>query len=246
MIKIVGLSKEYNKRIVLNDININIFNNACLAIIGKNGAGKTTLLNIIVNNILPSKGYIEFDNFKYNKLISKKIGMSLGTEYLIDEFTGTEYLNFIKLIYKTDTSKENIETLYNYFFDGDIDKNKLIGSYSQGMKTKISLCAALIHKPDILILDEPFANLDPYAAEKTITFLNEFKKNKIIIFSSHDLSYVSKLATDICLLDSTQIVFNGSLQSFTDNGRKTIDKSLFDIIVPTSLNLKPLDFILKD
>ena len=163
MIKIVELSKKYGESYVLENINLTISNNTCLALIGKNGVGKTTLLNILINNISPTTGYIEFDNIKIleNFFLKKKIGISFGTEYLIDEFTGLEYLYFINLTYKNEILKSETLKLFNYFFENDFDKNKLIGNYSQGMKTKLSICAAVIHKPEILILDEPFANLDP-------------------------------------------------------------------------------------
>lgn len=247
MIKIVELSKKYGESYVLEDINLTISDNTCLALIGKNGVGKTTLLNILINNISPTSGYIEFDNIKIleNFFLKKKIGISFGTEYLIDEFTGLEYLYFINLTYKNEILKSETLELFNYFFEDDFDKNKLIGNYSQGMKTKLSICAAVIHKPEILILDEPFANLDPFAVEKIITFLSEFKKNRIVIFSSHELSNISKLATKICLLDNNKILFHGSLEDFTNHGEKNIDKSLFNMLQPLDVSLDSLNFILK-
>ena len=112
------------------------------------------------------------------------------------------------------------------------------------MKKKIAFCAAIIHTPDILILDEPFSGLDPLVANQMIEFLKIYKqKDRTIFISSHDLNYVEKIATHIGVLSESKLLFNSSLQDFTDSGVTTINKALLNIIKPNTNELSEIDWL---
>lgn len=99
------------------------------------------------------------------------------------------------------------------------------------MKKKIELCSAVLHKPDILILDEPFAGLDPIMANQLCEFLLKYQNgNRIIFVSSHNLNFVSKIASNIGVLNNAKIVFDGTIKEFNENGNKKLDDSLFELL----------------
>lgn len=237
------VEKKYNNKIILNKISLVIDPKSIYCLLGTNGAGKTTLINIISDLIDVSSGEVLFDNMNYkvNELeIKREIGLLSEASSLIEELTGFEYLTFVGKLYNLskENIKERIDGLSSYFFDDLNDVRKTISSYSTGMKKKLMFCASVIHKPSVLILDEPFSGLDPIAANLLIEFLNRYiNENRIIFLSSHDLNYVEKIATHIGVLDMGAIIYSGTLNEFIYDGAKNIDDSLLEKlrIVPTKI-----------
>lgn len=224
MIEIKELTKTFGKTIVLDHINLKIENGSVYGLLGKNGAGKTTLINLLVNLIPLEEGSILI-NGKRNDILDKydkkQIGIVGEDLALIEELNGLEYLNFVGRIYglPKDILNKRIEDLFYFFFEDEKDLKKNISKYSTGMKKKIAFCAAVIHTPNILILDEPFSGLDPLVANQMISFLHQYQKpDRTILISSHDLNYVEKIATHIGVLNENKLQFNSSLQDFTENG----------------------------
>ncbi len=180
--------------------------------------------------------------------ISKKkqrIGFFIDEVHLIQEFTGWEFLNFIANIYKAPKSeiKDRIESLFVYLFDNKSDINQKISSYSRGMKVKLGICASLVHKPDVLILDEPFAGLDPYSADKLVQILNLYRSKSAIVLSSHDLSYVEKVCNLIGVIDRGRLIFDGTIEKFTQSGSRYMSESLMSLIKPKTINLTELNWL---
>lgn len=249
MIEIIELNKTYGKNKILDNISMKIESGSVYALLGKNGAGKTTLINLIIDLIQPDSGKIFINNKEHNTLTKfdkAKIGVVGEDLALIEELSGFEYLRFIGKIYQLPKSVLNkrIADLFNYFFEDDRDLKKNISKYSTGMKKKIAFCAAVMHTPDILLLDEPFSGLDPLVANQMISFLQLYqKKDRTIFISSHDLNYVEKIATYIGVLDSAQLQFNSTLQNFTENGMNALDKALLKILKPNESELKNIDWL---
>ena len=112
------------------------------------------------------------------------------------------------------------------------------------MKKKLAFCAAIIHTPEILILDEPFSGLDPFVANQMIQFLQKYQRaDRAILISSHDLNYVEKIATHIGVLDNKTLQFNASVQEFTENGVNHLDAALLKVIQPNTADLENIDWI---
>ncbi len=240
MIRINQISKSYSMREVLNSISITIHSNSNYCLLGKNGAGKTTLINIMSDLLKPDSGEILFDDNKYSTHeieIKRNTGLLSEANYLMEELSGYEYLTFVGKLYQIpkEVLHKRIESLINYFFDDSNEIKRSISAYSTGMKKKLKFCSAVMHKPNILLLDEPFAGLDPVAANLMVDFLNKYRnENRIMFLSSHDLNYIEKVATHIGVLEGGKIVFDGTLISFLENGTKNIDASLLE-----KLNVMP-------
>lgn len=112
------------------------------------------------------------------------------------------------------------------------------------MKKKIAFCAAVLHTPELLILDEPFSGLDPLVANQMIQFLKKYQReDRLIFISSHDLSYVEKVASHIGVLHESNIVYHDTLENFTQQGIKALDAALLTILKPNTANLSSIDWV---
>ena len=140
--------------------------------------------------------------------------------------------------------KERIESLFDFLFDNKSDINQKISGYSRGMKVKLGLCASLLHKPEVLILDEPFAGLDPYSADKLVQILKLYRSKAAIVLSSHDLSYVEKVCNLIGVIDRGRLIFDGTIEKFTQSGSRYMSESLISLIKPQEYNLYELNWLL--
>ena len=245
-LNIRNISKSYSNKLVLSSINLNVESGSVYCLLGKNGAGKSTLINIIANLLEPNEGSIYFDNLTYSKNeleVKKRIGLQSEFNQLIGELDGRDFLFWIGLLYKMDKKHLllQIPRLLNYFFDPEENLDTICKNYSAGMKKKLAICAAVVNKPTLLILDEPFANLDPVAAEKLCIFLNAYKdKQRTIFISSHDLAYVDKISTHIGILSESKIVFDGTLDDFKENGEISIEYGFQKYIPKSSNNVEHL------
>ena len=245
-ISLTSIHKSFNKKPVLEDISLSFKVGQVYGLLGKNGAGKTTLLNILIQLIRPTSGAISFDGQQYASLpngIKLKMGILSEDNPVIEELTAMQYLKLNGKMYGIPDRELNgrIGDLIGYFFE-ELDEKKPLLAFSTGMKKKVGLCAAVLHTPEILILDEPFSGLDPLAAQQCIRFLRLYKKeNRTIILSSHDLNYVEQLVTHIAVLDKMRIQYDGTLEDFTRDGKNRIDQALFEVLkadTPDSNDIK--------
>ncbi len=249
MIKITDLTKKYGKNTILENLNLQIESGQIYCLLGKNGAGKTTLINLILDLIEPDHGAINLFAKEHNKLDihdKRRIGAIIENLALIEEISGLEYLLLVGKIYKMpkDILKKRIADLFQYFFEDESDLKKNISKYSTGMKKKIAFCAAVINTPDILIMDEPFSGLDPLVANQMVLFIKKYQRSDRLIFiSSHDLTYVEKVATQIGVLDNRNLIFNSTIQDFTQNGEKKLDSALLKILKPNENELEKIDWV---
>jgi ABC-type multidrug transport system ATPase subunit len=234
ILELRDLEKIYgNKKVALHKISFQLSENECLGIIGRNGAGKSTLLKMIAGLLRPSNGeIIYFEKNEFSDRVKQKIGNYLGSEFLPDELSGDEFLELISAVYKLrPDSKVRKQKLIQMLFSDSEDYKCLIKEYSFGMRQKIGICAALLPNPDLLILDEPFTALDPFAASDLVDMLNKVKMEHSIIVSSHDLDYLERICDSIIVLDDGKILYNDTLANFISQG-KTIEKSLFNLLFP--------------
>ncbi len=250
-IEINALTKAFGKKQVLQHLDITIEKGQCYCLLGKNGVGKSTLLNCILDLVKPDSGTIELfgKDYHQNALeVKRNLGALSEDNPLIEEFTGLEYLNFIAKLYKLSPSEteERITSLTNYFFTDKESLNKNIAGYSTGMKKKVGIAAAILHKPNILILDEPFTGLDPIAAQLLVNLIRSYSTpNRVVLISSHDLNYVEKIATHIGVLNDGKLMYNGSVQEFTMNGENLIDQALFQLLLPHYTSETNFDWMLS-
>jgi len=232
------LCKSYADNHALNNVDLICEGGWTYCLLGRNGAGKSTLINILSNLIAPTTGEVFFDQLNYHKdevQIKRQTGLLSQYDQLIGDLNAQDYLHWVGLLYglnKNDIQVQ-ISNLLSFFFDNGENLNASCAGYSSGMKKKLAFCASVIHKPKLLLLDEPFANLDPVAANKLCDFLNAYRnKNRLIFVSSHDLLYVDKIATHIGIINDSSLVYSDSMYHFKEGGTKTLDEELLKYLQP--------------
>lgn len=234
MLKIKNFSKEYSKgKKAVDNISLTVNSGEIFGFIGHNGAGKTTTIKSIVGILEFSEGDILIDSksIKKNPIECKKVMAYIpDNPDLYEALTGIQYLSFIADIYKI--SKEQREKLIKYYGDkfgltkylGD-----LISSYSHGMKQKLAIISALIHKPRLLILDEPFVGLDPKASHTLKEIMRELcNEGSAIFFSTHVLEVAEKLCDKIVIIKEGKIVAEGTTEQV--KGNNSLEEVFMELI----------------
>ena len=205
-----------NKKAV-EDLSLQVEAGDIYGFIGQNGAGKTTTLRAAMGILQFENGDIRIDghSIQTEPVLCKSISAYIpDNPDLYDFLTGTQYLNYISDIFCIDvkTRTERIVKYADMFRIRD-DLGKLISSYSHGMKQKLAIIGALVHRPKLLILDEPFVGLDPEAAYKLKNVFKELCENgSAIFFSTHVLDVAEKLCNKIAIIKSGKLVADGPIE----------------------------------
>ena len=212
MIEIKDLTKVYGGKTVLDISLLKINKGDSFGLVGNNGAGKTTLFRLILDLIRANSGRV-LSNGKDVKTSNEwkyYTGSYLDQRFLIDFLTPEEYFEFLNGTYGL--SKGDLEQFYedfaDFFNDEILGKKKYIRDFSQGNRQKVGIAAALMAKPEVLILDEPFNGLDPSTQIRLKNLLNKLKKDKevTILVSSHDLKHVTEVCDRIAVLEKGGII----------------------------------------
>lgn len=207
MIDIIGLEKFYGKNPILKNLSLKIEPNTFLGIVGPNGVGKTTLIETIVGVCKINKGSI-YINGKKNEKEKMKIGICFQNN-IFDRFFNIEQTLLHNAMYhglSLNDAKKNTEVILKKM--ELFDKSKSYGNQlSGGMKKRLQIAVAMVHDPDILILDEPTAGVDLGLKEKIYSILKEFssQKNKIIILTSHNIQEIQDLCNKVVFLKNGSI-----------------------------------------
>lgn len=221
MIQVNNISKIYNGVTVLNIPKLQINKAESFGLVGNNGAGKTTLFRCILDLIRPNSGEVISTNFKVAESMQWKsyTGSYLDEGFVIDFLTPEEYFQFLASI--NGLSKGDLEEFYasfEEFFNGEVlGKKKYIRDFSSGNQKKVGIAAALIAKPDILILDEPFNSLDPSTQIRLKNLLKDLqeKYKTTMLISSHDLNHVTEVCERIVVLENGEMVHDIQTKSDT-------------------------------
>ena len=212
MISFTNVSKVYSKQAVLDILLLEIPKGQTFGLVGNNGAGKTTMFSCLLDLIKPSKGVVKNNNVNVRESEDWKSFTSayLDESFLIGYLMPEEYFYFIGEL--RGVSKREVDQFLNQFedlFNGEILKGKkYIRDLSKGNQKKVGIVAALIGEPEVIILDEPFANLDPTTQirlKKIIKKLSQ-DRNITVLISSHDLQDVTEVSERIVLLEKGKIV----------------------------------------
>ncbi|AOW21057.1 ABC transporter ATP-binding protein [Urechidicola croceus] len=212
MIQTSQLSKKYGETTVLTINNLDIPKGQSFGLVGNNGAGKTTFFNLLLDLIQPTTGKITSNRIQVNESEEWKTftGSFIDESFLIGYLTPEEYFYFIG-----DLRRQNKADIDNFlgqfddiFNDEILGKNKYLRDLSKGNQKKVGIIAALIGNPEVVILDEPFANLDPTTQIRLKQMLKTYVKNKdlTILISSHDLGHVTEVCERIVVLEKGEII----------------------------------------
>lgn len=212
MITIDTISKKYGTTEVLNISSLQIPKGQSFGLVGNNGAGKTTLFNILLDLIRPTTGMITSNEIQVNKSESWKTftGSFIDESFLIGYLTPEEYFDFIgdlRGMNKSDIT--DYLTQFDEFFNGEVlGKKKYLRDLSKGNQKKAGIVAAMMGNPQVIILDEPFANLDPTTQIRLKKILKKITDDRdiTVLVSSHDLSHVTEVCERIVVLDKGIVV----------------------------------------
>lgn len=245
MITLKDVTKKYGKFTAVDNLNLEIEEGDSFGFLGPNGAGKTTTILMAVGILRPTYGEIKvFDKDIRREIeIKKRIGVVSEQQYLYNDMTAFEYLNFFAELYDVDSDKVN--EILDYMRLSDV-KNKLLKEYSKGMRQKISVARAVLHDPDILILDEPAYGLDPKGVKEVRDLiLTEKKKGKTIFISSHILTEIEKVCDNVGIIDKGKLVFEGKMDELKRkvSGGRRIYIELYKITKKIADKLKKLSFV---
>lgn len=212
MITINNLSKVYENKKVLSIESLDFQKGQTIGLVGNNGAGKTTLFSLILDLIEPTSGFVAIDQEKVNESENwkNKVGAFIDETFLIGYLTPEEYFYFLgELRGQTKIQVDEFLKNFNDFFNGEIlNAKKYIRDLSKGNMKKVGIIGALIGTPAIIILDEPFANLDPSTQIKLKNLIRDWSKNSdsTFLISSHDLAHTTEVCERIVVINKGELV----------------------------------------
>ncbi|MCM8774406.1 MAG: ABC transporter ATP-binding protein [Candidatus Omnitrophica bacterium] len=231
IVRVENLYKRFNEHWVVDNLNLSIREGEFYCLLGPNGAGKTTTLKLLVGLLKPNKGKIYIGGFSLDTMAEqakKLVGFIPDTPFLYENLTAIEFLEFIGTIFYID--KEILKERINFYLDVfglKETKNTLLRDYSHGMRQRIIYIANLIHKPKVLLVDEPLVGLDPQGINLIKRVLKEkTKEGMAIIMSTHILQIAEQLADRLGIMDKGKLIVEGSLEELK---KKIKEGSLEDI-----------------
>jgi len=221
MLEARNLTKRYSSIAAVENVSFTTRPGQILGYLGPNGSGKSTTVKMLTGLIEPSEGEILYrgKNVLKNRLwFSRHFGYVPEEPHLYTHLTGREYLQLVGRLRGMEKSilERKIETMLDLFGLTDF-RDTQMSSYSKGMRQKVLLSAALLHDPDVLILDEPFSGLDVTAALVFRTLLQALAaEGKMILYSSHVLEVVEKVCSEVLILHRSRVVANDSVARLRD------------------------------
>jgi ABC-2 type transport system ATP-binding protein len=216
MIDLIGLTKIFKGLKAVDDVNLGVRPGVIYGFLGPNGAGKTTTIKMMAGVLLPTSGRIIIDGMDISvkpSEVKRIIGFIPDRPFLYEKLSGIEFLRFLEGLYNLDHSSSFNDRLMNLLnlFDLSHWKDELIESYSHGMKQRLVMCAALLHDPKVLIVDEPMVGLDPRGARlvKDI-FMDLALEGKTIFMSTHSLDVAQEVCQEVAIIQTGRIIATGT------------------------------------
>lgn len=228
LLQAVGLGKQYGKRMVLQKVSFELKEGEILGVAGENGAGKSTLLSLLATIQKPSEGDIRYQGKKISeekRRYRTELGYVPQEIALFEELSGLDNLKFFGKSYHIPKAElsERIKEVCAITEFPEEDLKRKVFDYSGGMKRKINIGAALLHRPKLLLLDEPVANLDPEAEEQVLTALKKLSTDgTAIIYVGHQLEEMERLCDRICIIKNGTQMLCGSMEEVLQHGEFTL------------------------
>ena len=236
MLRLEKVVKRYGDFTAVDGIDLTVPRGSIFGFLGPNGAGKTTTIRMIAGVLQPSDGqiYIGGNELSDDPMGAKaRIGYIPDRPYLYEKLSGGEFLRFVAGLWGKDgnETEERIDDLLK-LFSLTPWKNELIESYSHGMRQKLLISSALIHRPELVVIDEPMVGLDPRSARLLKDLLRAFvDQGGTVFLSSHTLEVVEVLCGDIAIIDGGSIIARGSLDDLREQAHAGEAAHLEDIFL---------------
>ncbi len=232
-IQLNHVTKVYDGRIhALDDLSLVVPQGMIFGFLGLNGAGKTTTIHIIAGFLKQDAGSVSLfgnaiseQDYEYKR----QLGFVLDRPLYFEEMTGEEYLNFVAAMYDVPQREatKRIDELFE-FFDLDDRRHDAIETYSTGMKKKVSLAAAIIHRPKLIILDEPLEGIDAVSANAIKESLRLMaQKGETVFITSHVLDTIEKLCNEIAIIDKGKLLFQCPTEEIQTKVRSELSQETF-------------------
>ncbi|MCK4575668.1 ABC transporter ATP-binding protein [candidate division WOR-3 bacterium] len=218
VLKAEGIKKIFDQRMVLSDVNLSLNKGEIYTLFGTNGSGKTTFTLILSSLLKPIEGEVTFEGkniYKRDTDYRMKVGLLTHNTFLYENLTGHENLRFFGGLYGIYNLRERIEELSN-LFNIEERMSEPVRNLSRGMKQRLSIIRALIHDPEIILLDEPYTGLDEVSTQTMENYLLSLqKKGKIIFITTHNLIRGYRIATQLGILSGGKIHFKSQKKKIT-------------------------------
>ena len=238
-IKVRGLTKQFGEQKAVNNVSFEIHQGEIVGFLGPNGAGKTTTMKMLTGILEPSEGDAEILglDFRTQKAeIKKRVGYLAEANPLYTDMYIEEFLYFIANVHKIENRKAAVDSAIER--TGLIpERNKKINQLSKGFRQRIGLAQAIIHDPEVLILDEPVSGLDPNQLRDIRGLIKNLSANKTIIFSSHILQEVQALCNRVLIINNGILVADDNIEDIT---RTATEQYKMRIQTKEAINLKDL------
>lgn len=217
VIQVKGLKKSFQNLEIIKGLDFHLEQGRCIALLGPNGAGKTTTLKMLSGLMKPSSGSIAFDGMEKEVDIRQYIGYLPQYPIFYEWMTGKEFLEYVGKL--AGMSKNEVRERTNELLElvGIADaKNRRIGKYSGGMKQRLGIAQAIIHRPKLVMLDEPVSALDPLGRREVLELLEKLKKETTILFSTHILNDAEEVCDEILFLHKGELVESGTMEELRE------------------------------
>lgn len=217
MIELTGLTKRYGRFTAVDGINLTIPRGELYGLLGPNGAGKTTTMRMIAGILQPTSGVVKISgiNIQEDPLVAKsRLGFIPDRPFVYDKLTGVEFLRFVAGLYGMGGPEveDRIDELLE-LFDLSRWKHELTESYSHGMRQKLIISSALVHLPEVIVVDEPMVGLDPKSARLLKDMLREFvTRGGTVLMSTHTLEIAEAMCDRIAIVQAGRIAAAGTME----------------------------------
>lgn len=231
MLRFDNVTRTYGNRVAVDKLNLCLNRGELFALLGHNGAGKTTTIKMLVGLLKPSSGSIHVGPFNATdspREVSRLIGYVPDLPFLYDKLSGREFLRFVADMYGLPdaSAKAAVDREIERFQLGDF-VDQLTESYSHGMRQRTVFAAAMIHQPEILVVDEPMVGLDPHSIRLVKDLLKSYAESgKVVLMSTHTLTVAEEIADRVGVMRNGKVVFEGrvdELRSAIPGGGQSLE-----------------------
>jgi ABC-2 type transport system ATP-binding protein len=245
-LRITGLTKSFGQKLAIDNLSFQVPHGACYGLVGPNGSGKSTTMRTVVGLVRPDAGSIEVCGIDITHDVMatrRSMGVMLDPLQLFDRLTAWEFIDTIGALRGLDTTtiRDRASELFDVL-DLTEDAGRPISGYSHGMRKKVALAAAMLPRPELVMLDEPFEGVDPVSTRTMRRMLDRFRAGGgTVVLSTHVMDIVERVCDHVGVINRGQLVASGPIDELR-NGRR-LEDAFIDVVGATDIDEKALDWL---